>query len=133
MASKAPKGTRGKRPPEPADSHAVIADWIDEAMPGLQPVVRKLDKLVRDNIEGLQYAVKWKKAFYGLPGRGWIIEMVAYDVSVNMVFHGGKALDPPPPLGEGDSRYVKVRSVEEAGSEEMRSWIRQAADLPGWK
>jgi len=52
MASKAPKGTRGKRPPEPADSHAVIADWIDEAMPGLQPVVRKLDKLVRDNIGG---------------------------------------------------------------------------------
>src|SRR5690606_40193305 len=92
MASKAPKGTRGKRPPEPADSHAVIAGWMDEAVPGLQPVVRQLDKLVRDNLGGLQYAVKWKKAFYGLPGRGWIIEMVAYDVSVNMVFHGGKAL-----------------------------------------
>lgn len=134
MANKpAPKGTSGKKPPEAADSHEVIADWIDEAMPGLQPVVRKVDRLIRDTIDGLEYAVKWKKAFYGLPDRGWIIELVAYDVSVNVVFHGGKKLDPPPPLGEGDSRYIKIRSAEEAGSDELKAWIRQAADVPGWK
>src|SRR5690606_18808578 len=39
----APKATSGKKPPGAADSHKVIADWIDEAMPGLQPVVKKLD------------------------------------------------------------------------------------------
>ena len=38
-------------------------------------------KLICETIPGLQYAVKWKKAYYGLPELGWIIEMVAYDVS----------------------------------------------------
>jgi hypothetical protein len=122
-----------KTPPEPADSHAVIAEWMDQAMPGLQPVVRKADKLIRDAIPGLQYAVKWKKALYGLPSRGWIIEMVAYDVSVNLVFHGGGKFDPPPPLGEGASRYIKIREADELDTPEMKDWIEQAAKTPGWK
>lgn len=39
------------------------------------------------------YAVKWEKAYYGLPGLGWIIEMVAYDVSGNVVFLDGADFD----------------------------------------
>src|SRR3546814_10133714 len=58
-------------------------------MPDLQPVVERIDKLIRDTHDDLQYAIKWKKAYYGLPEQGWIIELVAYDVSVNVVFHGG--------------------------------------------
>ncbi len=133
MAKKAPKGTSGKKPPEAADSHKAIADWIEQAMPGLQPLLKKVDRLVRDTIPGLQYAVKWKKAFYGLPDRGWIIELVAYDVSANVVFHGGGKFDPPPPLGEGDSRYVKLRDAGEVDTPEMKGWIEQAAKTPGWK
>ena len=121
-----------RKPPEPADGHAVIRDWIDEAMPKLQPIVEHVDKLVRDTIPGLQYAIKWKKAYYGLPKQGWIIELVAYDVSVNVVFFGGAKFDPPPPLGEG-SRYVKLHSLEEAKAPELRKWIEQAARVPGWK
>jgi hypothetical protein len=50
-----------------------------------------------------------------LPQQGWIIEMVAYDVSVNAVFFGGADFDPPPPLGtRGRSRYVKLKTLEEA-------------------
>jgi hypothetical protein len=45
------------------------------------------------------YAVKYKRAFYGLPELGWIIEIAPYDVSVNVVFLGGADFDPPPPLG----------------------------------
>lgn len=133
MAKPTPKGTSGKKPPEAADSHKVIADWIDEAMPGLQPLLRKVDKLIRNEIDGLQYAVKWKKAFYGLPDRGWIIELAAYDVSANVVFHGGGKFDPPPPHGEGDSRYIKLRDPDEAATPEMKDWIAQAAKTPGWK
>jgi hypothetical protein len=68
-------------------------------MPDLHPIGKRLDELIRETIPGLQYAVKWKKAYYGLPELGWIIEMVAYDVSVNVVFFGGAEFDPPPPLG----------------------------------
>jgi hypothetical protein len=61
-----------------------------------------------------------------LPELGWIIEMVAYDVSVNVVFLGGADFDSPPPLGTtGRSRYVKVKTVEEAQAPEMHKWIEQ--------
>ena len=93
-----------------------------------------MDELIRDINPGLQYAVKWKKAYYGLPEQGWIIEMVAYDVSVNVVFFGGADLDPPPPLGTvGRSRYVKLKTSAEAEGPLMRKWIKQAGRVRGWK
>jgi hypothetical protein len=103
-------------------------------MPDLNPIVKNLDELIRETISGLQYAVKWRKAHYGLPELGWIIEMVAYDVSVNVVFFGGADFDSPPPLGDtGRSRYVKVKSLEDVQGPEMREWIEQARRVPGWK
>ena len=129
---KAPNADSSRKPPEPSDSHAVIDEWMRSVMPDLNPIVKKIDKLIRDNIPGLQYAVKWKKAYYGLPKLGWIIELVAYDVSVNVVFHGGAEFDSPPPQGSGRSRYIKIKSLEEAEAPELKKWIRQAARLPGW-
>ena len=130
--AKALKSKTTRKPPGPADGHAVIQAWMEDVMPRLQPIVKRVDALIRESVPGLQYAVKWKKAFYGLPERGWIIEVVSYDVSVNVVFYGGANFDPPPPLGEG-SRYIKLTSVEEVDTPEMRKWLRQAAAMSGWK
>lgn len=133
MAKSRKPGTT-RKPPEPSDSHAEIEDWIRSVMPDLHPVVQRLDELIRATIPGLQYAIKWKKAYYGLAGLGWIIEIVAYDVSVNVVFFGGAELDAPPPLGDTDrSRYVKVRTLEDVQRREMREWVEQAGRVPGWK
>lgn len=122
-----------RKPPVPSESHAEIDDWIRRVMPDLHPVVERLDTMIREAIPGLQYAVKWKKAYYGLPDLGWIIELVAYDVSVNVVFLGGADFDAPPPLGDTDrSRYIKVKTMEEAQRPEMHDWIAQAARVPGW-
>jgi hypothetical protein len=131
---KAPKPDSSRKPPVPSESHADIDDWIRRVMPDLHPIIKRLDELIRKTIPGLQFAVKWKKAYYGLPELGWIIEMVAYDVSVNVVFLGGADFDSPPPLGTtGRSRYVKVKTVEEAQAPEMHKWIEQAPRQPGWK
>jgi hypothetical protein len=130
---KSRKPGTARKPPEPSDSHAEIEAWMRGVMPDLQPVVDTLDELIRDTIPGLQYAIKWKKAYYGLPQLGWIIEMVAYDVSVNVVFFGGADFDPPPPLGDTDrSRYVKVRTTDDAQRQEMHDWVKQAARVEGW-
>jgi hypothetical protein len=130
--------TRGsstaRRPPVPTDSHVEIEDWIRSVMPGLHPIVERLDELIRETIPGLQYAIKWKKAYYGLPELGWMIEMVAYDVSVNVVFFGGADFDPPPPLGTSKrTRYVKVQTLEEAQAPMMGKWIEQAGRVRGWQ
>ena len=94
---------------------------------------RALDESIRETIPGLRYAVKWKKAYYGLPELGWIIEMVSYDVSVNVVFFGGADFDPPPPLGTTNrSRYVKLTNLEEAQGPEIHKWIEKAGGVPGW-
>jgi hypothetical protein len=124
-----------RKPPEPSDSHAEIAAWITRGvMPDMHPIVDRLDESIRETIPGLRYAIKWKNAFYGLPELGWIIQMAAYAVSVNVVFFGGADFDPPPPLGTTDrSRYVKLTTLEDAQGPDVHGWIEQAGRVPGWK
>ena len=127
------KGNAGRKPPEPSADHSDIDDWCRRLMPDLQPIVKRLDELVCAVVPGLNYAVKWKRAYYGLPGLGWVIEIAAYDVSVNVVFFGGADFEPPPPLGTTDrARYIKVTSVEEAQLPELKKWVEQAGLTPGW-
>lgn len=131
--AKTSQSSSARQPPEPG-SRGDIDTWISRVMPELSPTVKRLDEMIRAAHDDLQYAVKWRKAYYGLPERGWIVELVAYDVSVNVIFHGGADFDSPPPLGEnGRSRYVKVRSEAEADTSAMRGWIEQAGRTTGWQ
>jgi hypothetical protein len=126
-----PNATR--TPPVPTESHAEIEDWIRRVMPDLHPIVKRLDASICETIPGLRYAVKWKRAYYGVPELGWIIEIAAYDVSVNVTFFGGAEFDPRPPLGDTErTRYAKVKTLEEAQGPEMHEWIEQAGRVPGW-
>ena len=128
------KASSTRKPPEPSEDHAGIDDWMRRVMPDLNPIVTRLDELIRATHSDLQFAVKWKKAYYGLADVGWMMEMVAYDVSVNVVFFGGADFDPPPPLGTVDrSRYVKLKTLEEAQAPEVLDWIEQSGRVPGWR
>jgi hypothetical protein len=128
------KGNAGRKPPEPTTEHADIDAWFERLVPQLQPVVRGLDEAIRTLLPGVHYAVKWKRAFYGLPEVGWMIEIAPYDVSVNAVFFGGADFEAPPPLGTTDrTRYVKITGVDEVQSAELRGWIEQAGRTPGWQ
>ena len=135
MGKKERKPITTREPPVPTDSHAEIEDWVMRlVMPEMQPIVERLDGSIRETIPGLQYAIKWKRAYYGVPELGWVIEVAAYAVSVNVSFLGGADFDRPPPLGTTDrSRYVKLSTLEEAQGPEMHTWIGQAARVPGWK
>jgi hypothetical protein len=131
---KAIKGNAWRKPPEPSGSHSDIDHWAQRQMPQLQPIVKLLDESVRTTIPGLQYAVKWKRPYYGLPELGWVIEMAAYDVSVNVVFLGGADFDRPPPLGTTDrARYFKVTTLEDVQRPELHKWIEEASRTPGWR
>jgi len=131
---KAIKGNASRKPPQPSASHSDIDDWAKRQVPHLQPIVTLLDEAIRATIPGLQYAVKWKRPYYGLPEFGWIIELAAYDVSVNIVFLGGADFTSPPPLGTADrSRYFKVTSLDDVGRPELREWMKEASRTPGWR
>lgn len=50
---------------------------------------------------------------------------------MNVVFLGGAEFDRAPPLGDtGRSRYVKVKTLEEAELPEMQDWIEQGGAGP---
>lgn len=121
-----------RKPPQPG-SHTEIEAWIRTQMPGLQPILAHLDRLIRKSIPNLQYGVKWRRPYYGLAERGWIIEIAPYDVSVNLVFFGGADFDDPPADGTGSSRYVKIRSLDDARSPKIDEWIEQPAEVDGWR
>jgi hypothetical protein len=132
MAKVNAKGDSSRKPPV-AGGDDPIKDWIGNQMPALQPILKQLDKTIRVTIPGLEFAVKWKKAFYGLPEKGWLIEVVAYDVSANIVFLNGEAFEDSPPVGEGRGRYGKLREIEEAQAPEIKRFIEQAAKHDGWR
>lgn len=128
------KPQSSKKTPVALENHSGVDDWIKRVMPDLHPIVKQLDELICSNLSGLQYAIKWGKVYYGLPELGWVIEMVAYNVSVNVVFLAGAEFDSPPPLGEGDqSRYVKLKTVDDVNKPELKKWIQQAGRVAGWK
>jgi hypothetical protein len=128
------KGNAGRKPPAPTADHSPIEEWVGRLVPYLQPIVKALDESIRQTLPAVQYALKWKRAFYGLPEVGWIIELAPYDVSVNVVFFGGADFDLPPPLGSTDrTRYVKITSIDQAQEPQLREWIAQAGRTPGWK
>ena len=127
------KSASSRKPPEPSESHDEIDDWMRRIMPDLQPIVTRLDEMIRETLPDLRYAIKWKKAYYGVPDHGWVIELVAYDVSVNVVFLGGADFDSPPPLGDSDrSRYIKLKSMDELEDADLETWVDNAGRVAGW-
>ncbi len=128
---KTQKPLSSKKPPAPNEDHQLIEDWIANAKPALNPVVSELDRLILQELGSPRFAIKWGKAYYGSEGFGWCIELVAYDVSVNIVFLNGSRLKNPPELGD-ETRYVKIRDIAEARSPQVADWIRQSCKTPGW-
>ena len=124
-----------KKPPTPSDDHGIIEDWMtNRVVPNTLPMVKKIDSLIKESIPNPQYAIKWGNAYYGSQELGWIIEVCAFEVSVNIVFLSGAKFDHQPPLGDDDqSRYVKLKTLDEVNRPEIQKWIQQAGRLSGWK
>ncbi len=123
-----------KKPPKPFDDHKVISEWMEnEIMPRMKPIVQKIDSLIRETIPELQYSIKWGSAYYGTKELGWLIELAAYSVSVNIAFISGSKFDPTPPMGAGESRYLKVRALEEMDVPGIIGYLKQSTEIQGWK
>lgn len=115
-----------------------------EKQPDNSTVVRVTEGEKEPNESNLEWALEnsggWAnflacmKAYYGTEELGWILEVAAYHVSANIVFLKGAEFNPQPPLGSGgESRYVKLSTVEEMEDESIHNFIAQAGKTKGWK
>ena len=105
------------------------------AMPGWKSEVgRRLDALIVRTVPEVRKAVKWNSPFYGVEGQGWFLSFHTFTSYVKVGFFRGSSLRPLPP-GESkleETRYLDIHQGDELDEAQVASWIRQAADLPGW-
>jgi hypothetical protein len=116
-----------------ADGDAPVQAYI-AAMPGWKrDVGRRLDALIVRNVPNVRKAVKWNSPFYGIEGQGWFLGFHVFTHYVKVTFFRGTSLRPVPP---GESKHKDIRYLDihedKLDEEQVATWIRQAAALPGW-
>ena len=117
-----------------ADGDAPVQAYI-AAMPGWKrDAGRRLDALIVRNAPGVRKAVKWNSPFYGIEGRGWFLSVHCFTHFVRVGFFRGASLRPMPPGASKikGTRYLDIREADEFDDAQLASWVKRAAELPGW-
>ena len=106
---------------------AAMPDWKSDAG-------RRLDELIARTVPDVRRAVRWNSPWYGVAGQGWFLSYHCFTRYIKVTFIRGVDLDPVPPVAskDPDARYVHIQEDDEIDEELLASWIRQAAELPGW-
>jgi hypothetical protein len=129
-----PKLLSGGNPQIPkGEGHGPVRDYI-AAMPGWKrDIGRRVDELITDTVEDLHMAVKWNQPFYGRKDAGWFLSFRCYTHYVQLSFFKGASLKPMPPKSSKhpEVRYLDIRVDDVLDDDQLRSWIEQAANLPG--
>ena len=133
-AAGSPKLLSGGNPQIPkGEGDGPVQAYI-AAMPGWKrDLGRRLDDLVVRTVPDVRKAVKWNQPLYSA-GDGWFLSFRCYTNYVQLAFYRGASLDPPPPKGSKhpEVRYLDVHEDDELDEAQLRSWLKQAASIPGW-
>ncbi|HWK75018.1 MAG TPA: DUF1801 domain-containing protein [Povalibacter sp.] len=116
------------------DGDAPVQAYI-AAMPGWKrDVGKRLDALITRTLPDVRKAVKWNSPFYGVAGRGWCVSFHVFTHYVKLTFFQGRSLQPLPPGPSKDpnTRYLDIRENDEFDEQQLASWVKQAAALPGF-
>lgn len=117
-----------------AEGDAPVQAYI-AAMPGWKRTVGLLlDRVISETVPGVQKAVKWNSPFYGVAGRGWFLGLHCLTTSVKVAFFQGSMLQPLPPAASKQAavRYLDIREADPLDMAQFKTWVTQAASLPGW-
>jgi hypothetical protein len=115
------------------DGDAPVRRYL-EALPGWKAEAgRRLDALIVSLVPEVKKAVRWNTPFYGREGAGWFLAFHCLNESVKVAFLRGASLQPPPPVAakSPEVRFAHLRDGEPWDEALWRSWILQAAELPG--
>src|SRR5579863_3941029 len=114
---KAKKTTQKKsaapKPPRMASAagRPAVQEWLGRVRPELQPVARRLDRLIMEAMPDAVCAIKWGVPFYGRRGQGWIAAINSFKAHVKLLFFRGGDLKPRLPAGKGN-KAIDFRSEE---------------------
>ena len=96
-------------------------------------IAERIDDLAAKTLPGLQRAVKWGMAYYGVDG-GWCFSSGAFVGHVKLMFIRGTEIKPEPPvtpIGMGKStRGIELASADDLDKRQLASWMEQAASIP---
>ncbi|WP_076347084.1 DUF1801 domain-containing protein [Paludisphaera borealis] len=118
-----------------ADGDAPVQAYI-AAMPGWKrDLGKRLDALIARSVPDVRKAVRWNSPFYGIEGQGWFLSFHVLTHYVKVTFFRGMSLRPVPSGGtvrSKDARWIDIREGDQLDEEQMATWVKQAAVLPGW-
>ena len=116
-----------------ADGDGPVQAYIAAMRGWKSDLGRRLDDLIVRAVPGVRKAVRWNSPWYGIEGEGWFVSYHVFTRYVKVTFLNGASLRPVPP-GSGkdpDSRWIDIYEGQ-LDEEQMATWVRQAAVLPGW-
>jgi hypothetical protein len=98
-------------------------------------IAEAVDVLAAETLPGLERAVKWGMAYYGV-GEGWCFSCGGFSGDVKLMFiNGATLLDPIPsvtPIGMGKAtRGVELEAVDDLDKGQVAAWMRQITAVPG--
>jgi hypothetical protein len=127
-------GRRASRPRERrarSETPPDIERYILAQRPQYRPVLRRLRKLIKDTLPGVDEELKWGQPCYRT-GREKVTCLYVIGDHVNLGFFRGAELDGPKGLLEGigkGMRHVKIRVPSDIKRREIATVLKQAAGL----
>lgn len=104
---------------------AAMPDWK-------RSVGEYLDRTIVDIVPDVEKAVKWNQPFYGKAQEDWFLTFRCFTQYVKITFYRGTSLDPVPPeeSKHPEQRHFHIREADDLDEARLRSWIKQASQLP---
>lgn len=116
-----------------AEGDEPVFAYIASLPPPQRTIAERIDALAAKALPGVQRAVKWGMAYYGVDG-GWCFSSGGFVGHVKLMFIRGTELSPEPPvtpIGMGKAtRGVEPASLKDLDERQAVSWMKQAAAIP---
>jgi hypothetical protein len=121
-------------PAKAAEGDAPVLAYIASLPAPQRGIAERVDALAARTLPGLQRAVKWGMAYYGV-GDGWCFCCGGFTGHVKVMFINGTALTPVPPVtpvAMGKStRGVELTSLKDLDERQLADWMTQVTAVPG--
>jgi hypothetical protein len=115
-----------------ADGDGPVQAYI-AAMPSWKRALgARIDELIAQTVPNVHKAVRWNSPMYAIKGQGWFLSFHVFTKYVKVTFFKGTSLRPVPPGGSAnEARWFDIHEGD-LDEEQLVSWVRQAAGIPGW-